>query len=74
MNQFRRIWSQKKVSVLVSENFFSEKKSQFWFQRIWSWNKSIGFEEFGLGKSIGFGQNFGLVIHFQGEDILINFL
>ena len=39
------------LRVSVSENLVSEKKSQFWFQRIWSWNKSIGF-----------GQNFGIVI------------
>ena len=33
-----------------------EKKSQFWFRKIWSRKKSIGvsFGEFGLGKKYGF--------------------
>ena len=55
---FWRIWSRKKISVSVSENLVSEKKSWFRFQRIWSRKKSLGFREFGFG----FGQNFGIVI------------
>ena len=41
----------KKVSVLVSENLVSEKKSQF---------QKIGYRKKSLG--IGFGQNFGIDI------------
>ena len=62
---FQRIWSRekslsfgfgefglgKKVSVLVSENLVSEKKSQF---------QKIGYRKKSLG--IGFGQNFGIDI------------
>ena len=29
----------KRVSVLVSENLASVKKSRVWFQKIWSWKK-----------------------------------
>ena len=40
----------KKVSVSVSENLVSEKKSRNWSRKIWS-----------RIKSLGIGQNFGLV-------------
>ena len=43
----------KKVSVSVSENLVSEKKSPFQFRKIWYRKKSFG---------IGFGQNFGIDI------------
>ena len=51
----------KKVSVSVSENLVSEKKSRFRFQNFWSRKKSIGFGIgiFGIGKKslgIGFGK------------------
>ena len=42
-----------RVSVSVSENLVSEKKSRYWFRKIWYRKKSLG---------IGFGQNFGIVI------------
>ena len=34
----------------------SQKKSRFWFRKIWSWKKSIGFGfgKYGLEKSISF--------------------
>ena len=47
----RKIWSQKKISV--SEKFGLGKKSRFRFWKIWYRQKSL---------SIGFGQNFGIVI------------
>ena len=48
---FANFW---RVSVSVLENLVSEKKSRFWFWRIWSWKKSLGFgfREFGLGKKV----------------------
>ena len=36
-----------RVSVSVSKNLVSEKKSRFWLRKIWSQKKSIGF---GFGK------------------------
>ena len=65
--RFRKIWYRKKslgidfgklgigkkVSVSVSENLVSEKKSRYRFQKIWYRKKSLG---------IGFGKNFGIVI------------
>ena len=39
-----------RVSVSVSENLVSEKKSQF--RNIWSRKKSLGFGEFGLRKKV----------------------
>ena len=48
-----KIWSRKKVSVLVSDKFGLGKKSRFRFRKIWYRKKSLG---------IGFGQNFGIVI------------
>ena len=42
-----------RVSVSVSKNLVSEKKSRFRFRKIWYRKKSLG---------IGFGQNFGMVI------------
>ena len=51
LETFANFW---KVSVLVSENLVSEKKSHIWFRNIWSRKKSIslGFGEFGLGKKV----------------------
>ena len=43
MHRFRRIWSRKKVSVLVSENLVLDK--------------SFGFGEFGLGKKVSVAEN-----------------
>ena len=67
-----RFWSPKKVGVLVSENlvlekkyqFRSRKKSWFWFWKIWSRKKIAVSENLVSEKSlsIGFGQNFGIVI------------
>merc|ERR1712034_69422 len=47
-----RLFFRKKVSVSVSENLVSEKKSQFRFRKIWFRKKSlgIGFGKFGIGK------------------------
>ena len=44
----------KKVSVSVSKNLVSEKKSRFRYRKIWSRKKSlgIGIEKFGLGKKV----------------------
>ena len=42
-----------RVSVSVSENLVSEKKSRYRFRKIWYRKKSLG---------IGFGQIFGIVI------------
>ena len=39
------------------QNFGFGKKCRFWFQKIWSWKKSIGFGKIGLRKSLGFGKN-----------------
>ena len=41
-----------RVSVSVSENLVSEKKSRYRFQKIWYWKKSlgIGFGKLGIGK------------------------
>ena len=39
-----------KVSVSVSENLVSEKKSQFQFRKIWSQKNILGFGKFGLKK------------------------
>ena len=57
-----------RVSVSVSENLVSEKKSRYRFQKIWYWKKSlgigfrkiwyrkkslgIGFGKFGIGKKV----------------------
>ena len=51
-SRFRNIWFRKKVSVSVSENLVSEKKSRFRFRKIWSQNRSIGFgfKKIGLEK------------------------
>ena len=38
---FRKIWSWKKVSVLVLKNLVSEKKSRFRFRKIWTRRKSV---------------------------------
>jgi len=58
--------SEKKVSVSVSENLVSGKKYWFRFRKNLVSEKSLGFgfRKFGIGKnvSIGFGQNFGIVI------------
>ena len=70
-----------RVSVSVSENLVSKKKSRFRFRKKLVSEKSLGFgfEKFGLGKSIGFGkfgivkkslgigfgQNFGIVIQWS---------
>ena len=47
--------------MLVSENLVSGKKSRFWFRKIWSQKKIMGFgyREFGLEKRISFGK-FGI--------------
>ena len=62
LETFAKFW---RVSVLVSKNLVSEKKSRFRFRKIWSRKKSIGFS-FGKiwyrKKSLGVGQNFGIVI------------
>ena len=47
---FWRIWSRKKISVSVSENLVSEKKSWFRFRKNLTLEKSLGFGKFGLGK------------------------
>ena len=49
--RFQNFWSRKKVSVSVSEKFGLGKKSRFRFRKIWYRKKSLGF-----------GQNFGIVI------------
>ena len=70
-----------RVSVSVSKNLVSEKKSRFRFRKNLVSEKSLGFGtgEFGLrkkfrfrkiwyrkkGLGIGFGQNFGIVIQWQ---------
>ena len=43
-----------RVSVSVSENLVSEKKSRYRFRKIWYWKKSlgIGFGKFGIGKKV----------------------
>ena len=56
---FANFW---RGSESVSENLVSEKKSRFWFQKIWSRKKSIGFGNLVSEKSLGIGQNFGIVI------------
>ena len=40
----------KKVSVSVSEIFALGKKSWFWFRKIWSRKKSLGFGKFVIRK------------------------
>ena len=40
LETFANFW---RVSVSVSENLVSEKKSRFWFRKIWSQKKIIGF-------------------------------
>merc|ERR1712105_171866 len=49
------------VSVSVSENLVSEKKSRYWYRKIWSRKKSlgIGIDKFGLvGKvSVSVSEN-----------------
>ena len=52
-----------RVSVSVSENLVSEKKSRFRFRRIWSGGKSIcfGFGEFGLRKKVSLSVSENLV-------------
>ena len=49
LESFANFWR-----VSVSENLFSEKKSQFWLRKIWSRKKSIGFSfgEVGLEKKV----------------------
>ena len=54
---FRKILSQKKVSVLVSENMVSETKYWFRFRKIWSLKK-VSFSE----KSLGIGFGIGIVV------------
>ena len=58
LETFANFW---RVSVLVSENLVSGKKSRFWFRKIWSQKKIMGFgyREFGLEKRISFGK-FGI--------------
>ena len=46
-----------RVSVSVSENLVSEKKSWFRFRKNLVSEKSIGFGEFGLGKKVSFSEN-----------------
>ena len=55
LETFANFW---RVSVSVSENLVAEKKSRFWFRKIYSQKKSIsfGFREFGLGKKVGGGK------------------
>ena len=44
----------KKVSVSVSKTLVSEKKSRYWYRKIWSRKKSLGLGigKFGLGKKV----------------------
>ena len=51
---FEKIWSRKKVSVSVSENLVSEKKSRFRFRKNLVSEKSLcfGFGKFGLVKKV----------------------
>ena len=44
LETFANFW---RVSLSVSENLVSVKKSRFWFRK-----KSIGFGEFGIGKKV----------------------
>ena len=43
-----------RVSVSVSKNLVSKKKSRYWYRKIWSRKKSlgIGLGKFGLGKKV----------------------
>ena len=70
----------RKVSVSVSKNLVSDKKSLYRYREIWSRKKvsvlvsenlvsekRLGIEKIGLGKKslgIGIGQNFGLVTQY----------
>ena len=58
LETFANFW---RVSVLVLENLVSGKMSRFWFRKIWSQKKIMGFgyREFGLEKRISFGK-FGI--------------
>ena len=51
---FKKFGIGKRVSVSVSENLVSEKKSRYRFRKIWYRKKSlgIGFGEFGIGKKV----------------------
>jgi len=70
LETFANFW---RVSVSVSENLVSKKKSRFWFWKIWSWGKksrflfqkicswekSTGFDfrTFGLRKKVSVSEN-----------------
>ena len=51
------------VSVSVSENLVSEKKSRYRYRKIWSRKKSLGFGigKFGLGKKVSVSVSTNLV-------------
>ena len=47
---YSRVQSRSRDFCQVLEVSVSEKKSRFWFRKIWSRKKSISFGEYGLGK------------------------
>ena len=68
--QFLNFTVSRLLRVSVSENLISKKslgfklvaKKMYRFQKIWSRKKSIGFGNLVSEKSLGIGQNFGIVI------------